>query len=58
MEKNTFLEHLQELRSRLLKSLFVVMACFLSLIYFSNDIRYQYQELTGVEDLVKKHQEN
>ena len=24
-----------------------------SLIYFSNDIRYQYQELTGVEDLVK-----
>ena len=38
MEKNTFLEHLQELRSRLLKSLFVVMACFLSLIYFSNDI--------------------
>lgn len=38
MEKNTFLEHLQELRSRLLKSLFVVMACFLSPIYFSNDI--------------------
>ena len=38
MEKNTFLEHLQELRSRLLKSLIVVMACFLSLIYFSNDI--------------------
>ena len=38
MEKNTFLEHLQELRSRLLKSMFVVMACFLSLIYFSNDI--------------------
>ena len=38
MEKNTFLEHLQELRSRLLKSLFVVMGCFLSLIYFSNDI--------------------
>ena len=38
MEKNTFLEHLQELRSRLLKSLFVVMACVLSLIYFSNDI--------------------
>ena len=38
MEKNTFLEHLQELRSRLLKSLLVMMACFLGLVYFSNDI--------------------
>ena len=38
MEKNTFLEHLQELRSRLLKSLLVIMACFLGLVYFSNDI--------------------
>ena len=38
MEKNTFLEHLQELRSRLIRSLLVVMTCFLSLIYFSNDI--------------------
>jgi sec-independent protein translocase protein TatC len=38
MEKITFLEHLQELRSRLLKSLLVIMACFLGLVYFSNDI--------------------
>ena len=38
MEKNTFLEHLQELRSRLLKSLLVMMACFLGVVYFSNDI--------------------
>ena len=38
MEKNTFLEHLRELRSRLLKSLLVMMACFLGLVYFSNDI--------------------
>ena len=38
MKKNTFLEHLQELRSRLLKSLLVMMACFLGLVYFSNDI--------------------
>ena len=38
MEKSTFLEHLQELRSRLLKSLLVMMACFLGLVYFSNDI--------------------
>ena len=38
MEKNTFLEHLQELRSRLLKSLLVMMVCFLGLVYFSNDI--------------------
>ena len=38
MEKNTFLEHLQELRFRLLKSLLVMMACFLGLVYFSNDI--------------------
>ena len=38
MEKNTFLEHLQELRSRLLKSLLVMMASFLGLVYFSNDI--------------------
>jgi sec-independent protein translocase protein TatC len=38
MEKNTFLEHLQEVRSRLLKSLLVMMGCFLGLVYFSNDI--------------------
>ncbi|MFL2706472.1 MAG: twin-arginine translocase subunit TatC [Gammaproteobacteria bacterium] len=30
--------HLQELRSRILKSLVVILVCFLSLIYFSNDI--------------------
>ena len=38
MEKSSFLGHLQELRSRILKSLIVIFACFLSLIYFSNDI--------------------
>jgi sec-independent protein translocase protein TatC len=38
MEKGSFLGHLQELRSRILKSLAVILLCFLSLIYFSNDI--------------------
>lgn len=38
MEKSSFLRHLQELRSRILKSLIVILVCFLSLIYFSNDI--------------------
>ena len=38
MEKSSFLGHLQELRSRILKSLVVILVCFLSLIYFSNDI--------------------
>ena len=38
MEKSSFLGHLQELRSRILKSLAVILLCFLSLIYFSNDI--------------------
>lgn len=38
IEKNTFLGHLQELRSRLLKSLAVILVCFLCLIYFANDI--------------------
>ena len=38
MEKNSFLGHLQELRSRILKSLIVILVCFLGLIYFSNDI--------------------
>ena len=38
MEKSSFLGHLQELRSRILKSLIVILVCFLSLIYFSNDI--------------------
>ena len=38
MEKSSFLGHLQELRSRILKSLVVILACFLALVYFSNDI--------------------
>ena len=38
MEKSSFLGHLQELRSRILKSLIVILMCFLGLIYFSNDI--------------------
>ena len=38
MEKSSFLGHLQELRSRILKSLVVILVCFLSLIFFSNDI--------------------
>ena len=38
MDKSSFLGHLQELRSRILKSLIVILVCFLSLIYFSNDI--------------------
>ena len=38
MEKSSFLGHLQELRSRILKSLIVILVCFLGLIYFSNDI--------------------
>ena len=38
MEKNSFLGHLQELRSRIIKSLVVIFVCFLGLISFSNDI--------------------
>ena len=38
MEKSSFFGHLQELRSRILKSLIVILVCFLGLIYFSNDI--------------------
>ena len=38
MEKSSFLGHLQGLRSRILKSLIVILVCFLGLIYFSNDI--------------------
>ena len=38
MEKSSFLGHLQELRSRIIKSLIVILVCFLGLIYFSNDI--------------------
>ena len=38
MEKSSFFGHLQELRSRILKSLVVILVCFLGLVYFSNDI--------------------
>jgi len=38
MEKNSFFGHLRELRSRILKSLVVILLCFLGLVYFSNDI--------------------
>ncbi len=38
MEKSSFFGHLQELRSRILKSLVVILVCFLCLVYFSNDI--------------------
>ena len=38
METDTFFGHLRELRARILKSLVVILICFLSLIYFSNDI--------------------
>ena len=38
MEKSSFFGHLRELRSRILRSLVVILFCFLGLIYFSNDI--------------------
>ena len=38
METDTFFGHLRELRARILKSLFVILVCFSSLVYFSNDI--------------------
>ncbi len=38
METDTIFGHLRELRARILKSLVVILVCFLSLIYFSNDI--------------------
>lgn len=38
MESDTFFGHLRELRARILKSLVVILVCFLSLVYFSNDI--------------------
>ena len=38
METDTFFGHLRELRARILKSLVVILVCFSSLIYFSNDI--------------------
>ena len=38
MEKSSFFGHLRELRSRILKSLVIILLCFLGLVYFSNDI--------------------
>ena len=38
METDTIFGHLRELRARILKSLVVILVCFLSLVYFSNDI--------------------
>ena len=38
MEKSSFFGHLRELRSRILKSLVIILLCFLVLVYFSNDI--------------------
>ena len=38
METDTFFGHLRELRARILKSLVVILVCFSSLVYFSNDI--------------------
>ena len=38
METDSFFGHLRELRARILKSLVVILVCFSSLVYFSNDI--------------------
>jgi len=38
METNTFMDHLIELRSRLIKCSIAVVFCFVCLIYFSNEI--------------------
>ena len=38
MEKNTFMDNLIELRSRLIKCSIAVVFCFVCLIYFSNEI--------------------
>lgn len=38
METDTLFGHLRELRARILKSLVVILVCFSSLVYFSNDI--------------------
>ena len=38
METDTFFGHLRELRARILKSFVVILICFSSLVYFSNDI--------------------
>ena len=38
MQDNTFIDNLTELRSRLIRCLVIIVLCFLSLIYFSNDI--------------------
>ena len=41
MEEASLVDHLTELRVRLVKSLVVIASCFILLIYFSNDI-YQF----------------
>ena len=43
-KKQSYIEHLTELRSRLLRSAAIILTFFLSLIYFSNDI---YEFLAG-----------
>ncbi len=43
-KKQSYIEHLTELRSRLLRSAAIILVFFLSLIYFSNDI---YEFLAG-----------
>ena len=40
-KKQSYIEHLTELRSRLLRCTLIVVGAFISLIYFSNDI-YQF----------------
>ena len=41
MEEASLVDHLTELRVRLVKSIVVIGSCFILLIYFSNDI-YQF----------------
>ena len=41
MEEASLVDHLTELRARLVKSIVVIASCFILLIYFSNDI-YQF----------------
>ena len=41
MEEASLVDHLTELRVRLVKSIVVIASCFILLIYFSNDI-YQF----------------